>query len=285
MILSSFDLLFLLQITSSIATFMVTSLNVYGYLYNDDHNSTGENVLSGENAALIYFSWCLAHMIWFWLTFVINMTAFGHHFLLCRAIHIRFDETKKDLEYAILSEASSATKPEHISGLITKHYYVCEMVKQANRHLKVYLFIFYTIFAPHLCLMIYQIMFSTNATTQGKIFIGFLLILSDFFQVYSVSVLSAQITTKSHEPYYAMHGVNKFDGLPENVQLQVEEGEKKLRDFCLFLILFFFAVDALYAAHFEHRRRPDDSRLLHPHRWTYFECKCLSDFFLFFEGL
>lgn len=200
---------------------MVTALNIYGYLYD-----TGNELLNEQTGAIIYFTWCLAHMVWFWLTFVINMTAFGHHFLLCRAIHIRFDETKKDLEYAILSEWSSNTRPEHISGLITKHYYVCDMVKQANKHLKIYLFIFYIIFAPHLCLMIYQIMFSTNSTTQGKIFMGFLLILSDFFQVYSVSVLSAQITTKSHEPYYAMHGVNKFDNLPENVQLQVGRFEE-----------------------------------------------------------
>lgn len=69
---------------------------------------------------------------------------------------------------------------------------------------------------------------------------GFLLILSDFFQVYSVSVLSAQITTKSHEPYYAMHGVNKFENLPENIQLQVKHRPVTIsqQSALLFLIIF-----------------------------------------------
>lgn len=150
-----------IQVSTLLAAGTITALNVYGFL-----NESGRDYLQTRLAVGLYFGWCLVHLLWFWATFVINLTAFGHHFLLCRAIHIRFDETKRDLEYAILSEFSSNTKPEQISNLITKHYYVCDMVKQANRHLKVYLFVFYMIFAPHLCLVVYQIIFSTNFTAQ-----------------------------------------------------------------------------------------------------------------------
>ena len=153
-----------IQLTTITATLTITLLNIYGYFVRSRHH-----YLDGFESIIIYIAWSVVHLIWFWATFVINLTAFGHHFLLCRAIHIRFDETKKDLEYAILGEFSIHTKPEQISGLITKHYYVCDMVKQANKHLKVYLFIFYMIFAPHLCLMIYQIIFSSNFTAQVRL--------------------------------------------------------------------------------------------------------------------
>ncbi|KAI2810067.1 hypothetical protein BLOT_001222, partial [Blomia tropicalis] len=136
--------------------------------------------------------------------------------------NIRFGRKCKDLEYALLSDWSINTKPEHISKLIYKHFYVCEMVKQANKHLKFYLFVFYIIFTPHLCLMIYYIIFDSSnfEATQARFAIETIVILCDLFQLYCISVFSAQITLKSHEPYYTMHGVNKFKNLPDNVQLQ-----------------------------------------------------------------
>ncbi|OTF82866.1 hypothetical protein BLA29_006734, partial [Euroglyphus maynei] len=78
----------------------------------------------------------------------------------------------------------------------------------------------YIIFAPHICFVFYQLLFSANYTTQGRLLLAATLIFGDLFQLYFVSLLSAQITTKAHEPYYVMHGVNKFDNLPESVQLQ-----------------------------------------------------------------
>lgn len=49
-----------------------------------------------------------------------------------------------------------------------------------------------------------------------------ILVGSNGCQLYFVSLLSAQITSKFYEPYYAMHGINKFDNIPENIQLQVK---------------------------------------------------------------
>ena len=184
-----------------------------GYrLFTDDYH--------GRIAIIIHLIWFIFTLIIACLTMVINWTTLGHHFIICHAIHIRYDEIKRDLEYAVLSDRSVHTKPEQLSGLIIKHYNVGEMVKHANKHLKFYLFIFYMIFAPHICFVSYQIIFSTKYTPQGRLLLVSIMIVGELFQVYYVSVLSAQITTKAHEPYYAMHGVNKFDNLPESVQLQ-----------------------------------------------------------------
>lgn len=115
---------------------------------------------------IIYIGWILIHIIWAWLTCVINLTSFGQHFLLCRAIHIRFEEIKDDLEYAILSKQAIFNRPDYLSILIIKHYFVCDMVNQANKHLKIYLFIFYIISVPSVCFILYRIIFSTYFTAQ-----------------------------------------------------------------------------------------------------------------------
>lgn len=155
----------LIHTLTLIAIANIILMNLYGYFYNKPDYLYNQPLEMG-----IYISWSLIHVVWFWITFVINLTAFGHHYLLCRAIHMRFDETKADFDYTILSDWSVYTEPEHISKLIAKHYYVCDMVKQANKHLKIYLFVFYIIFAPHLCFMVYQIIFSSNSTTQASSF-------------------------------------------------------------------------------------------------------------------
>ena len=125
------------------------------------------------------------------------------------------------------------------------------MVKQANKHLKFYLFVFYIIFTPHLCLMIYYIIFDSSnfEATQARFAIETIVILCDLFQLYCISVFSAQITLKSHEPYYTMHGVNKFKNLPDNVQLQVIHFKITQLTYnnCIFTL-----VDIVYATYLEY---------------------------------
>ncbi|XP_027194333.1 uncharacterized protein LOC113789046 [Dermatophagoides pteronyssinus] len=201
-----------ITITTIVVMLVSLQMELSKQLFNDEKY--------GQIAFIMNLFWFTVTIIQGWLTMIINWTALGHHYLICHAIHIRYDEIKRDLEYAVLSDRASHTKPEQLSGLIIKHYNIGEMVKHANKHLKYYLFVFYIIFAPHICFVFYQILFSSQYTTEGRLLLAATMIFGDLFQVYCVSVLSAQITTKAHEPYYAMHGVNKFDNLPESVQLQ-----------------------------------------------------------------
>ena len=127
-----------ITITTIVVMLVSLQMELSKQLFNDEKY--------GQIAFIMNLFWFTVTIIQGWLTMIINWTALGHHYLICHAIHIRYDEIKRDLEYAVLSDRSVHTKPEQLSGLIIKHYNVGEMVKHANKHLKFYLFIFYMIF-------------------------------------------------------------------------------------------------------------------------------------------
>jgi hypothetical protein len=111
-----------------------------------------------DTSLYIYLIWAIISGIWTLITTVINLTSVAHHYIMCRAIIIRFRETTSDLEFAI--KKTPPSEPWVISRLLTKHYIVCDMVIEVNRFLKNYLFVFYIIFLPHLCFLIYRLFFS-----------------------------------------------------------------------------------------------------------------------------
>ncbi len=139
---------------SSVVIFLVfaISLVIYG-AYN--------TFVTVNTSLYIYLFWAIIFVIWTFISSVINLTSVVHHYIMCRAIIIRFSETKSDLEFAIKGEPPS--EPWVISRLLTKHYEVCDMVIEANRFLKNYLFVFYVIFLPHLCFLIYRLFFSPSS--------------------------------------------------------------------------------------------------------------------------
>jgi hypothetical protein len=136
---------------SSVVIFLILSMSVVSYgAYN--------NFTTVDTNFYIYSFWAIINGIWTFISSVINLTSLVHHYIMCKAIIIRFSETTSDLEFAI--KKTPPSEPWVISLLLTKHYVICDMVIEVNRYLKNYLFVFYVIFLPHLCFLIYRLFFS-----------------------------------------------------------------------------------------------------------------------------
>ena len=112
----------------------------------------------------------------------------------------------------------TTSDPWIISRLLSKHYTTCDMVIEANRYLKNYLFSFYVTFGPLFCYFIYQIFFAP-VFVGVKVILGYF-VLSISLKLVLISLTSAKITSMAHKPYHIVHGVGKMT-LPEDVQLQV----------------------------------------------------------------
>lgn len=115
--------------------------------------------LATEEHLIPFLIWAIINMIWICLSAIINFTSMFHHCLICKAINLRFEDTNDDLNYVI---KQSNTDPRAISKLLVKHYVVCDMVVEANRYLKIYLFHFYATFVPLFCMLIYKLFFTSS---------------------------------------------------------------------------------------------------------------------------